>query len=226
MQPWCGNGIDLQGCESNGAIHRVEIGRKQRLEDVAQAVIIERGACESRLQQRQHSPLFQPLPHLVEGMMPIQNREDQGFDPAATRELVCRVGRDEAVDHGGDLQAPEYAKSQRQMSYRMNLLYCNGHGAPPVGAFARQHHSPVRFHSIAGSAFRKKSRGSSSPLEPGYLRSRRTGRHSQVPCPFLFGYKEMGKAVEEDMAWWEITLGLVILGIVVRILWWEYKKLF
>src|SRR5262249_61016121 len=40
MQPWCGNGIDLQGCERNGAIHRVEIGRRHRLEYVAQAVII------------------------------------------------------------------------------------------------------------------------------------------------------------------------------------------
>src|SRR4029450_346129 len=54
MQPWGGNGIDLQGVESNGAIHLVEIGRKQRLEDVAQAVIMEGGACESRLQQRQY----------------------------------------------------------------------------------------------------------------------------------------------------------------------------
>jgi hypothetical protein len=106
MQPWGGNGIDLQGCASHGAIHRVEIGRKQCLEDMAQAVIMERGACESRLQQRHHPPLFQPLPHLVEGMMPIQNREHQGFDPATTRELMGRVGRDETVDHGGDLQTP------------------------------------------------------------------------------------------------------------------------
>src|SRR5215475_7674535 len=106
MQPWCGNGIDLQCVESNGAIHLVEIGRKQRLEDVAQAIIIEGGACESRLQPRQHPPLFQPLPYLVEGMMPIQNREDQGFDPATTRELVCRVGRDEAVNHRRNLQTP------------------------------------------------------------------------------------------------------------------------
>jgi hypothetical protein len=106
MQPWGGNGLDLQCLESNGAIHLVEIGRKQRLEDAAQAVIIERGACESRLQQRQHPPLFQPFPHLVEGMMPIENREDQGFDPAPTREPMRRVGRDETVDHARDLQTP------------------------------------------------------------------------------------------------------------------------
>jgi hypothetical protein len=39
-------------------------------------------------------------------MMPIQNREDQGFDPTSARELVGRVGWDETVDHSGDLQTP------------------------------------------------------------------------------------------------------------------------
>ena len=38
--------------------------------------------------------------------MPIQNGEHQGFDPTPTREPMRRVGRDEAVDHCGDLQAP------------------------------------------------------------------------------------------------------------------------
>ena len=37
--------------------------------------------------------------------MPVQNREDQGFDPAPTREPVCRVGRDETINKRGDLQA-------------------------------------------------------------------------------------------------------------------------
>jgi hypothetical protein len=32
-----------------------------------------------------------------------------------------RVGRDEAIDQRGNLQAPEYAKNQRQRGYRMNL---------------------------------------------------------------------------------------------------------
>jgi hypothetical protein len=113
MPPWCGNGIDLQGVERNGAIHLVEMGRTQRLEDVAHAVIMERGACESRLQQRQPPTLFQPLPHLVEGLMPIQNREAQGCAPATTCELVCWVGRAEAVDDGGDLQTPEASQDER-----------------------------------------------------------------------------------------------------------------
>jgi hypothetical protein len=68
----------LQG---NSAKHLVEIGRKQGIEDVPQPVIVEGSTRELRLQQRHHSALFQPLAHLVEGMMPIQNGQHQGFDP-------------------------------------------------------------------------------------------------------------------------------------------------
>jgi hypothetical protein len=32
-------------------------------------------------------------------MIPIQHREDQGFDPTPTREHRCRVRRDEAIDY-------------------------------------------------------------------------------------------------------------------------------
>jgi hypothetical protein len=43
MEPRRGNGIDLQRLEGNGAKHLVEIGGKQRIQDVAQPVIIEGG---------------------------------------------------------------------------------------------------------------------------------------------------------------------------------------
>ena len=46
MQPGRGNRIDLQRFESDRTKDRVEIGRKQRIEDVPQAVIIERGTGE------------------------------------------------------------------------------------------------------------------------------------------------------------------------------------
>jgi hypothetical protein len=71
-----------------------------------QAIIIEGGPRESRLQQRYHATLFEPSPYLVKGMMPIQNREYQGFDPVTTREPMRRVRRDETVNDRGDLQAP------------------------------------------------------------------------------------------------------------------------
>jgi len=39
-------------------------------------------------------------------MMPIQNSEHQGFDPAPTREPMGWVEWDEAIDKRGDLQTP------------------------------------------------------------------------------------------------------------------------
>ena len=64
MQPRCRDGIDLQGFEGHRTKHRVEIGRKQRIEDVPQPVIIECGTCEPWLQQRHHPTLFEPSPDL------------------------------------------------------------------------------------------------------------------------------------------------------------------
>jgi hypothetical protein len=45
MQPRCRDGIDLQGFEGHCTKHGVEIGRKQRIEDVPHPVIIECGTC-------------------------------------------------------------------------------------------------------------------------------------------------------------------------------------
>jgi len=56
--------------------------------------------------ERPHPSLVQPFTHLVEGMMPIQNGEHQGFDSTPTREAMRRMGRDEAINHGGNLQTP------------------------------------------------------------------------------------------------------------------------
>jgi hypothetical protein len=39
-------------------------------------------------------------------MIPIQNGEYQSFDPTPPREYMCRGGRDETGDNGGDFQAP------------------------------------------------------------------------------------------------------------------------
>ena len=106
MHPGGREGIHFQRFEDDGAIHLVKIGRTQCLEDVSQPIIMERGPCEARLQQRHHATCFQPFPHLIESMIAIQNREDQSFDPTPTREHRRRVGWDEAVNDGSDLQAP------------------------------------------------------------------------------------------------------------------------
>jgi len=73
MQPGRRDGIDLQRFERDGAKDTVEIRGKQRIKDVPSPVIVERGTREPRLQERYQAPLFQASPHLVEGMIPIQN---------------------------------------------------------------------------------------------------------------------------------------------------------
>jgi hypothetical protein len=106
MQPGRRDGLDLQGSQGDRAKPPIEIGGQQGIEDVPQPRIIECGPREPWLQQRYHPSLFQPSPHLLEGMMPIQNGEHPGFDSTPTREPMRRMGRDEVSDKRGDLQAP------------------------------------------------------------------------------------------------------------------------
>jgi hypothetical protein len=133
-QPGRRDGVDLQCFEGNGAKDLGEIGGKERIADVPQPVIMQGGAGESGLQEVEHAPLVQPLPHFVEGMIAIQNRQDQGFDSTSSRQHMLWVGWDETVDYCGNFQAPEHAKNQGQMCERTNLLDSNGHEAPPMVA--------------------------------------------------------------------------------------------
>ena len=89
-------------------------------------------------------------------MIPIQDGQHQGFDPTPTREPMRRVGRDEAVEHRSDFQAPQDSQDSRYMCHGMNLLHCNGHDAPPVIVSSRQHHSGAQSQRIAGLSSRAK----------------------------------------------------------------------
>ena len=66
---------------------------------------MEGGPRESRLQQRHHAPFFEPSPDLIEGVMPIQNSQNQSFDPAPTRKGMRRMRGNEMVNDRGNLQA-------------------------------------------------------------------------------------------------------------------------
>jgi hypothetical protein len=52
MKPRGREGIDLQGVEGDRPKHAVEMRGKQRIEDLPQPIIMERGACEAGLEQR------------------------------------------------------------------------------------------------------------------------------------------------------------------------------
>src|SRR5439155_25511266 len=56
MQPGCRDSVDFQRLERDSTKHRVEIGCKQRIENVPQAIIVEGSTREPRLQQCQHTP--------------------------------------------------------------------------------------------------------------------------------------------------------------------------
>ena len=58
VQPRGGDGIDLQRFQRDSAKHTVEIGRQQRIEDLPQPVIMQRGTPSSLLEQGQHPTLL------------------------------------------------------------------------------------------------------------------------------------------------------------------------
>jgi hypothetical protein len=58
MEPGCRDGLDLQGVEGDSPKHTVQIRGKQRIQDLPQSVIMERGAREAGLEQRYHATLL------------------------------------------------------------------------------------------------------------------------------------------------------------------------
>src|SRR5262249_28020924 len=76
MEPGGREGIDVQGVEGDGPKHAVEIRAKQRLEHLAEAVIVQRHSSEAILEDGEHPALLQACPHLIKGMMAIKNGEE------------------------------------------------------------------------------------------------------------------------------------------------------
>jgi hypothetical protein len=46
--------------------------------------------------------------HLIEGMMAIENRQEQGLHSPATREDMSRVRRAEGIDEGRHVELADY----------------------------------------------------------------------------------------------------------------------
>jgi hypothetical protein len=137
MEPWGREGIDLQGVECDSPKHAVEMRGKQRIENLPQPVIMERGAFEARLEQGYHPTLLQTCPHLIESMMAIENRQEQGLYSTATRENMSRVRRTEGIDEGSHVELADHPQYQRQVGHGTDLLNRNRHKAPLLQAFSR-----------------------------------------------------------------------------------------
>src|SRR5205823_6008988 len=103
---------------------------KQGIEDLPQPVIVERGVLEAGLEQGYHPTFLQTCPHLIEGMMPIENRQEQGLHSTATREDMRRVRRAAGIDEGSHVELADYPQHQRQVGHGTDLLNRHRHEAP------------------------------------------------------------------------------------------------
>jgi hypothetical protein len=91
---------------------------------------MERDAFEARLEQGEHPTLLQACPHLIESMMAIKNRQEQGLHATATREDMRGVRRAEGIDEGSHVELADYPQPQRQVGHGTDLLNRNRHEAP------------------------------------------------------------------------------------------------
>src|SRR5262249_27776093 len=129
VQPGGRDGIDIEGMERDRPKHAVQRRRKQRLEDLPQPVIMERGARQARLEQGYHPAFLQTCSHLIEGMMAIQNRQEQRLDPTATGEDMGGGRRAEGIDECRHVEFADHPQHQRPVSYRTDLMNCKSHEA-------------------------------------------------------------------------------------------------
>src|SRR5215510_5429386 len=128
-------GIDLQGVEGDSPKDAVDLRGKQRLEHLAEAGIVQRRSSPAILEQGEHPALLQACPHLREGMMPVENRQEQSFYATATREDMRGVRRAEGIDKCSYVELADYPQHQRQVGHRTAVLNGNGHEVPLLQSF-------------------------------------------------------------------------------------------
>jgi hypothetical protein len=87
----------------------MQVGGKQRIENLPQAVRIERLPLSARLKQGAHSTRLQPGPHLVEGMVTVENRQHQRFHPSPTGEHSIGVRGKQLLNEGSDFERASHA---------------------------------------------------------------------------------------------------------------------
>jgi hypothetical protein len=138
MEPGGRDSIDLQGIECDGAKDTSELRGKQRIENLTEAVIVQRGSFQAILEQGEHPTFLQTCPHFIEGMMAIENREKQSLDPTATREDIGRVWSAEGIDERSYLELAEHTQHQRQVGHGPDLMNYHRHEVSLLLVFLEQ----------------------------------------------------------------------------------------
>jgi hypothetical protein len=130
MEPGGREGIDLQGGERERTKPASERRGKPRIEDRPQPVIMERGAREAGLEEGEHPTVLQACPHLLEGMMTIKHRQEQGLHATATREDMGGVRRADSLDARRHVALAYHPQHPRQGGHGPDLLHGNRHEGP------------------------------------------------------------------------------------------------
>ena len=128
-------GLDRQGRQRDRTKHTGQMRRKQPLEALPQPVRMAGGARQARLEYGAHPTFLQTCPHLVEGMMAIEKRSEQGFDATATREPSRGVRRADGSEERRHVELAYHAQHQRPVGHRPALMHGNGHAAPRLPGF-------------------------------------------------------------------------------------------
>src|SRR5262245_16716146 len=135
MEPGGREGINVQGVECDGTKDAVELRGKQRLENLAETVIVQRRSSQAILEQGEHPALLPARPYLIEGMVPIENRQEQRFYATATREDLRGVRRAEGSDKCRYVELTDYPEHQRQVGHRTDVLNGTCHEVPLLQSF-------------------------------------------------------------------------------------------
>jgi hypothetical protein len=96
---------------------------------------MERWAVEARLEQGSHPTVLQASPHLIEGMMAIEHRQESGLHSTARRVDMRRVRRAEGIDKRSHVELTYHPQHQRQMGHGTDLMNRNRHEAPLLQVF-------------------------------------------------------------------------------------------
>jgi hypothetical protein len=87
----------------------MEIGRHQAIEDLSEAVIVERRMPQAILEPGKHPAFLHACPHLIRCAVSGQHRQDECFDSTPTGKDMHGTREDGVVDDCRDVEPPSHA---------------------------------------------------------------------------------------------------------------------
>jgi hypothetical protein len=148
------DGVDLQRVARDSPTDAGEMGRKQAIEALSEAVSVERRTPPAILAPGEHPAFRHACPHLRACGVAVPHREDEGFAATPTGQDLRRMGEAGAVDDGRDGEPPSHASHHGYMGHGRKPLHSQRPDAPPGQSAWPQ----------KASYWRSASEGSRTPL--------------------------------------------------------------